>query len=191
MGGAELSSDDGAPVARDVGCAIFPGDPGNIIHCGGGSDVRITSNGTLMAWANPIDAARTEYAASVAYDDDADRDGPGVGTHVGVRGGKMATWVSLIDPEANAKDREYDSGEATIDVRQHLAFTFGGDVATPYVNGEEVVAHDDRDGMIGLVGDRSEIAIGEPYGAKVDGVALYSGVLSSAEVMDVMSKRRP
>ena len=62
----------------------------------GGADARLTSTGTLMAWAHPINAARTEYAAGVAYDDDADRDGPRVGTHVGVRGGKGLSLLRRI-----------------------------------------------------------------------------------------------
>ena len=72
------------------------------------------------------------------------------------------------------------------------------DIAISYVNGGEVAANDDGDGVIGCAGGphftlglRSPTATGEPFGGLVDEVALFNRVLSAAEVMDAMSNGVP
>jgi len=194
VGGAVLIDTDGAPVPGDVGSVMLPKEAGNGIDCGGGSDLQIASNLTLMAWANPTDSAPTQFVAGVPYDDGEEWDEPWVGVQIGVRGNAMASWINLIDAEGNAKDREYDSGATAGGEWQHLAFTFDGDIAISYVNGVEVAANDDRDGMVGYegdphftIGERSFPALGEPFGGMIDEVALFSRVLSAAEVADAMA----
>ena len=196
--GAELIDSDGAPVPGDVGCASFPGEGANAIDCGGGADLQIDTNITLMSWVNATDNARTQFAAGVPYDDGPEWDEPWVGVQIGVRGGAMASWVNLIDAEGNAKDREYDSGSVAAGEWQHIAFSFNGDVAMSYVNGIEVAANDDRDGVIGYEGDphftiglRSLTAVGEAFGGLIDEVALFNRTLSAAEIADAMTNGVP
>ena len=193
VGGAELITTDGAPIPGAIGCALFPGDGGNAIDCGGGADLLITDHLTLMAWVKPTDSNPTQFAAGVPYDDAPQWDEPWVGAQIGVRGSKMATWFNIIDADGNAKDREYDAGATVSNEWQHLAFTFDGEVAISYVNGEEVAAHDDRIGDIGYAGDphfvigqRSMSAMGEVFNGLVDEVALFDRALSASEVADVM-----
>lgn len=197
-GVATLVKNDGAPIEGPKGAVKFLKKDGNAVQIANSDDLRISQNLTLMAWANPDDSGPTQFVAGVPFDDQAQWDDPWVGHQIGVRGGKMATWLNLVDnPEddpALAKDREYDSGQVAAKEWTHLAFVFTGKEAISYVNGEEVANHKDRKGVIKFVGDplfmigeRSHIAIGEPFGGLVDEVALFKTALSQDDIKEFMS----
>jgi hypothetical protein len=189
IGGAELKGNESSP-AGGSGSAEFGGDPGNMVDCGGGGAVQQAKDYTLMCWVKPDDAARTQFSCGTPYDDEEAWDDPWVGHQIGVRGGKMATWLNLA-----AVDREYDSGAISAGEWTHTAFTFDGDIAKSYVNGEEVAANDDRDGETEFsgdphfyIGERSGPALGEPYGGLIDEVAFFKRVLSQDEIKTVMGE---
>jgi len=193
VGGTEFVKNDGAPVPGGKGCVKFVHKPGNAVDCGESPDLRIADNLTLMAWAKPDEANSTQYVAGTPYDDKAAWDAPWVGHQIGVRGGRMATWLNI-----KAVDREYDSGAVKAGEWTHLAFTFSGKAAISYVNGEEVANMPDRQGKIEfdgkphfMIGERSEIAIGEPFGGLIDEVALFKQVLKPDEIKALMKEGIP
>lgn len=113
---------------------------------------------------------------------------PFVGHQIGIRKGRLATWFNI-----QSFNREYDAG--TVHAREwtHLAFTFSGREAVSYVNGEVVAKHTDRRGNIEfkenphfVIGDRSNVAPGEPFKGLVDEVALFNRVLSQLEIQAAM-----
>ncbi len=187
LGNTETVRDDGAPV-DPKGCVELAGEAGNMIDCGGGPDVQIAEELSLMAWVKPVDVVRVQMAVGTPYDDGPAWDDPWVGPMIGVRNSQMATWLNI-----GAVDREYDSGVTVANEWQHLAFTFSGDIAISYVNGEEVAAHDDRDGIIEydgdphfIIGESSLTAPVAPFGGRIDEVVLFKRVLSIDEVTQVM-----
>ena len=111
------------------------------------------------------------------------------GAHqIGVRNGQMATWINL-----QSRNREYNAGEVQPGKWTHLAFTFSGEKAISYVDGEPVVSLDYR-GEIAfnrtphfVIGERSSVITGEPFGGMVDEVALFHRVLTQAEIREVMN----
>ena len=186
---AEPVADDGAPVGVK-GSMEFAGMAGNMVDCGGGADVQRAKDYSIMCWVKPTDANRTQYSCGTPYDDEEAWDDPWVGHQIGVRGGKMATWLNIA-----AKDREYDSGAISGGEWTHTAFTFDGDIAKSYVNGEEVAAHDDRDGETEFsgdphfyIGERSDPALGEPFGGRIDEVVMYKRVVSQDEIKTIMGE---
>lgn len=192
-GVAALVKNDGAPIEGPKGAVKFLKKDGNAVQIANSADLRISQNLTLMAWANPDDSGPTQYVAGVPHDDQAQWDDPWVGHQIGVRGGAMATWLNLVEGGV-AKDREYDSGKVASKEWTHLAFVFTGDEAISYVNGEEVANHKDRKGEIQFIGDplfmigeRSHIAIGEPFGGLIDEVALFKAALSEDDINEFMS----
>ena len=105
-GDVQLIDDDGAPIPRTAeGCAEFGKKFANMIDCGPAP--QIAEGLTLMAWANPDQTEATQFIAGAPYDDGAGWDAPWVAYQIGVRNGRMATWLNLA-----ATDREYDSGAA-------------------------------------------------------------------------------
>ena len=112
------------------------------------------------------------------------------GAHqIGVRNGQMATWINL-----QSRNHEYNAGEVQPGKWTHLAFTFSGEEAISYVNGETVVTLDYQ-GEIGfnrtphfVIGERSNEITGEPFGGMVDEVALFHRVLTQAEIREVMNR---
>ena len=110
------------------------------------------------------------------------------GHQIGIRNGRMATWINI-----QSVNREYDSGVISAHEWTHLAFTFSGREAVSYVNGEIVAKHTDRRGKIEfkenpnfVIGDRSNVAPGEPFKGLVDEVALFNRVLSQQEILTAM-----
>jgi hypothetical protein len=193
VGGAEFVKNDGAPVPGGKGCVKFVHKPGNAVDCGESPDLRIVDNLTLMAWAKPDEANSTQYVAGTPYDDKAAWDAPWVGHQIGVRGGRMATWLNI-----KAVDREYDAGAVKAGEWTHLTFTFSGKAALSYVNGGEVANQPDRQGKIEfdgkphfMIGERSEIALGEPFGGMIDEVALFNRVLTPDEIKAFMKDGIP
>ena len=186
VGGATFVNDDGAPVPNGKGSVEFKRQPGNAVD--GGPGEKLEKNLTLMAWAKVTEAGVTQYVAGTPYDDGAAWDAPWVGYQIGVRGGKMATWLNIA-----AVDAEYDSGVVKAGEWTHLAFTFSGNEAISYVNGEEVANKPDRKGKIEfegephfMIGERSHTAKGEPFGELIDEVALFNRVLTPAEIKQAM-----
>ena len=193
IGGAEFIKDDGAPVPGGKGCIKFLHRGGNAVNCGESSDLRIEINLTLMAWVKPDEVISTQYVAGTPYDDQVVWDAPWVGHQIGVRGGRMATWLNI-----KAVDREYDSGIVKAGEWTHLTFTFSGKEAISYVNGEEVANHPDRKGKIEfngkphfMIGERSDTIIGEPFGGLIDEVALFKRVLKQNEIEEFMESGIP
>jgi len=188
-GDVQLIDDDGAPIPRTAeGCAEFGKKFANMIDCGPAP--QIAEGLTLMAWANPDQTEATQFIAGAPYDDGAGWDAPWVAYQIGVRNGRMATWLNLA-----ATDREYDSGAAFAEEWHHYAFVFHGDRANSYVDGFEVANMPDRFGEIKydgdphfVIGDRSLRAPGEPFGGLIDEVVLYSRALDEDEINDVMDR---
>ena len=84
-----------APVP-DAGEAVeFAGQAGNAVEIRDSDGLRLTDELSLMAWVNPVDAAPTQFCCGVPYDTGGNWDNPWVGHQIGVRGGKMATWLTL------------------------------------------------------------------------------------------------
>ena len=112
------------------------------------------------------------------------------GAHqIGVRNGQMATWINL-----QSRNHEYNAGEVQPGKWTHIAFTYSGEEAISYVNGETVVTLDYQ-GEIGfnrtphfVIGERSNVITGEPFGGMVDEVALFHRVLTQAEIREVMNR---
>ena len=101
----------------------------------------------------------------------------------------MATWINL-----QSRNREYNAGEVQPGKWTHLAFTFSGEQAISYVDGEPVVSLDYR-GEIAfnrtphfVIGERSSVITGEPFGGMVDEVALFHRVLTQAEIREIMNR---
>jgi len=185
VGDIEFVEDDGAPIPNGAGCMKFNLKAGDAVDCGPGE--KFEKNITLMAWANASSAIPCQYVAGVPYDDGAAWDSPWVGYHIGVRGGKMATWFNF-----DAVNGEYDSGVVVPGEWTHLCFTFDGSVSITYVNAEEV-ANMPRKGEMEFVGDvhfmigeRSHTAPGEPFGGLIDEVALFHRVLTPKEIKQAM-----
>lgn len=158
------------------------------IDCGGDGSLRISSNVTIEAWVKAVDVDPCQFVAGVCYDDGDAWDNPWVGHQIGVRGGKMATWLNI-----EATDREYDSGSIAPDTWTHIAMTFDGTWRKSYVNGEEVFADDTISGTIQFegtphfaIGVRSITSPGEYFGGSIDEVAMYSRVLTQAEIKQSM-----
>lgn len=185
VGAAKFVKTDGAPIENGNGCVEFSKENGNAVDCGPGE--KIENNITLMAWATAPDVASCQYIAGMPYDDGAAWDSPWVGYHIGFRGGKMATWFNI-----NAVDAEYDSGVVEPNEWTHICFTWDGENSISYVNGEEVAIMD-RPGKAEfdgephfMIGERSHSCIGEPFGGRVDEVALFDRVLTPAEIRQAM-----
>lgn len=187
VGGAKFVENDGAPVPNGKGCIEFKGQKGNAVDCGPGE--KIAKNITLMAWAKVTDAGPTQYVAGTPYDDGGAWDSPWVGYHIGVRGGKMATWFNI-----SGVDAEYDSGTVEANEWTHLCFTWDGKNSISYVNGEEVAKKARPREAIKfegephfMIGERSHTATGEPFGGLIDEVALFDRVLTPAEIKQAMN----
>jgi hypothetical protein len=168
--------------------AKFDGSSG-FIDGGDVASLRIPANLTIEAWVKAIDVAPCQFVAGIPYDDGTAWDDPWVGPQIGVRGGKMATWLNIA-----SKDREYDSGVVKAGEWTHIAFTFSGNGAISYVNGGEVANQKDRVGNIEfkgtphfVVGVRSMTALGEYFKGDIDEVAAYSRVLTPQEIQRDMS----
>lgn len=158
------------------------------IDCGADSSLRLPSNITIEAWVKAVDVTPCQFVAGVCYDDGDAWDNPWIGHQIGVRGGKMATWVNI-----DATDREYDSGSITPDTWTHIAMTFDGTWRKSYVNGEEVFADDTITGTTQFegtphfaIGIRSITAPGEYFGGIIDEVAMYNRVLTQEEIQQSM-----
>jgi hypothetical protein len=184
-GGAAFVKDDGAPVPNGKGCVEFKKQAGNAVDCGPGE--KFEKNITLMAWEKVNDAAPCQYVAGTPYDDGGAWDAPWIAYNIGVRGGKMATWLNI-----SAVDAEYDSGVVKAGEWTHICFTFDGNDSISYVNGEEV-AKMPRKGKIEydgephfMIGERSHSCVGEPFGGWIDEVALFNRVLTLNEIKQAM-----
>ena len=112
------------------------------------------------------------------------------GAHqIGVRSGQMATWINL-----GSRNHEYNAGKVQPGEWTHLAFTFSGEQAISYVNAETVVTLDYH-GEIAfnrtphfVIGERSNVTMGEPFGGMIDEVALFRRVLTQAEIREIMNR---
>ena len=195
-----------APVP-DAGQAVqFALQPGNAVEIRNSDGLRLTDELSLMAWVNPDDSAPTQFCCGVPYDAGGNWDNPWVGHQIGVRGGKMATWLTLDGkapapagrqgggPDGDDADWEYDAGQVIAGEWNHIAFIFTGNAAISYVNGEEVANHRDRKGKIGfdgkplfVIGERSVNAPGEPFGGMIDEVALFDVALTQAQLRNFMN----
>ncbi len=195
-----------APVP-DAGEAVqFAMQAGNAVEIRNSDDLRLTDELSLMAWVNPDDAAPTQFCCGVPYDAGGNWDNPWVGHQIGVRGGRMATWLTLDGkapspagrpgggPDGDDADWEYDAGEVFAGEWTHIAFVFTGKAAMSYINGEEVANHRDYKGKIGfdgkpifLIGERSVSAPGEPFGGLIDEVALFDVALTQAQLRNFMN----
>ena len=109
------------------------------------------------------------------------------GHQIGIRNGRMATWLNV-----KSQNREHDSATIQVDEWTHLAFTFNGKQGISYVNGERAaeIAHK---GPIEfshkphfVIGERSTVASGEPFGGTVDEVAFFNRVLTRMEIRNLM-----
>lgn len=187
VGAAKFVETDGAPIENGNGCVEFSKENGNAVDAGPGE--KIENNITLMAWAKAPDVNATQYIAGMPYDDGDAWDSPWIGYHIGVRGGKMATWFNIAGVDA-----EYDSGTVEANEWTHLCFTWDGKNSMSYVNGEEV-AKKARPGEAikfegephFVIGERSHTATGEPFGGLIDEVALFDRVLTPAEIKQAMN----
>ncbi len=195
-----------APVP-DAGEAVqFAKQAGNAVEIRDSDGLRLTEELSLMAWVNPDDAAPTQFCCGVPYDTGGNWDNPWVGHQIGVRGGKMATWLTLDGkapapggregggPDGDDADWEYDAGTILPGQWNHIAFIFTGKEAISYVNGDEVANHKDRKGKIGfdgkplfVIGERSVSAPGEPFGGMIDEVALFDVALTRNELRNFMN----
>ena len=112
------------------------------------------------------------------------------GAHqIGVRNGQMATWINL-----GSRNHEYNAGKVQPGEWTHLAFTYSGEQAISYVNAETVVTLDYH-GEIAfnrtphfVIGERSNVTMGEPFGGMIDEVALFHRVLTQAEIREIMNR---
>ncbi len=195
-----------APVP-DAGQAVqFAGQAGNAVEIRNSDGLRLTDELSLMAWVNPDDAAPTQFCCGVPYDAGGNWDNPWVGHQIGVRGHKMATWLTLdgkapapggrqgAGPDGDDADWEYDAGQVIAGEWNHIAFIFTGSAAISYVNGDEVANHRDRKGKIGfdgkpifVIGERSVSAPGEPFGGMIDEVALFDVALTRTQLRNFMN----
>ncbi len=182
-----------ARTSGPMGGAVQFDGADDFIDAGNSDMFQIAKYVTLEAWVNSEDAGPTQFACGTPFDDGAEWDDPWVGQQIGVRGGAMATWVSIA-----GVDREYDSGSIESGVWTHIAFTFDGDTAISYVNGEEVANNGDRDGETTyegspsfVVGVRSKEAIGEFFKGAIDEVALWNGVRSPEQIQADMGGIEP
>lgn len=195
-----------APVP-DAGEAVqFAMQAGNAVVIRNSDDYRLTDELSLMAWVNPDDAAPTQFCCGVPYDAGRNWDNPWVGHQIGVRGHKMATWLTLDGkapapggrqgggPDGDDADWEYDAGQVIAGEWNHIAFIFTGNAAISYVNGDEVANHKDRKGKIGfdgkpnfVIGERSVSAPGEPFGGLIDEVALFDVALTRTQLRNFMN----
>ena len=198
-----------APVA-DPGFAMsFVQEPGNAIIIENSEGLHPNDTATLMAWVNADDAAPTQFAAGIPYDDEPEWDNPWIGFQIGVRGGGMACWIALDGqapspegregggPDLDDADWEFNTADGTVLGRewQHICLvTNGDDGTTAYVNGEVVQEEGARGGTIAfngnplfIIGERSATAPGEPFGGLIDEVAIYHAALSQDEIKDVMN----
>ncbi len=182
-----------ARTTSPMGGAVQLDGEDDFIDAGNSDMFKIAKSVTLEAWVNSDDAGPTQFACGVPYDDGADWDNPWVGQQIGVRGSKMATWVSIA-----GEDREYDSGAIESGEWTHIAFTFDGDTSISYVNGEEVANNGDRDGETTyegspsfVVGVRSKEAPGEYFKGAIDEVALWSSVRSPEQIQADMGGIEP
>ena len=195
-----------APVP-DAGEAVeFAGQAGNAVEIRDSNGLRLTDELSLMAWVNPVDAAPTQFCCGVPYDTGGNWDNPWVGHQIGVRGGKMATWLTLDGrapapggrqgggPDGDDADWEYDAGQVFPGEWTHIAFIFTGKAAISYVNGDEVANHNDRKGKIGfdgrpifVIGERSVSAPGEPFRGLIDEVALFDVALTRTQLRNFMN----
>ncbi len=115
---------------------------------------------------------------------------PPYGAHqIGVRGGQMATWINL-----DSHNREYNAGEVQPGKWTHLAFTFSGEQAISYVNGEIVAALDYR-GEVKfnrnphfVIGERSNFTPGEPFRGLIDEVSMFRRILAQGEIREIMNR---
>lgn len=111
------------------------------------------------------------------------------GAHqIGVRNGQMATWINL-----GSRNREYNAGKVRPGEWTHLAFTYSGEQAISYVNGEIVAALDYR-GEVKfnrtphfVIGERSNFTPGEPFQGRIDEVSLFCRVLAQGEIREIMN----
>lgn len=181
---------NGAGWTKDgkYGSAVSFDGVDDCVDCGGSSNLRISSNVTISAWVKAVDVGPCQFVAGVCYDDGNAWDNPWIGHQIGVRGGKMATWVNI-----NGVDREYDSGSIVPDTWTHIAMTFDGTWRRSYVNGEEVFADGTITGTINFegtphfaIGVRSVTAPGEYFKGVIDEVAIYSRVLTQGEIRQSM-----
>ena len=198
-----------APVA-DPGFAMsFVQEPGNAIIIDNSEGLHPADKATLMAWVNADDAAPTQFAAGIPYDDEPEWDNPWIGIQIGVRGGGMANWIALDGrhpapegregggPDLDDADWEFNTADGTVLARewQHICMVLNGDDGIiAYVNGEVIQEEPGRGGTVAfngnplfLIGERSATAPGEPFGGLIDEVAIYHAALSQDEVKDVMN----
>ena len=101
----------------------------------------------------------------------------------------MATWINL-----DSRNHEYNAGEVQPGKWTHLAFTFSGEQAISYVNGEIVAALDHR-GEVKfnrtphfVIGERSNFTSGEPFRGRIDEVSLFRRVLAQEEIREIMNR---
>ena len=198
-----------APVPNPGFAMSFVQEPGNAIIIDNSDGLHPNETATLMAWVNADDAAPTQFAAGIPYDDEPEWDNPWIGFQIGVRGGGMACWIALDGqapspegregggPDGDDADWEFNTADGTVLGRewQHIALvTSPNDGTIAYVNGEVIQEEGARGGKIAfngsplfLIGERSATAPGEPFGGLIDEVAIYHVALSQDEVKDVMN----
>ena len=199
-----------APVPNPGFAMSFVQEPGNAIIIDNSEGLHPNDMATLMAWVNADDAAPTQFAAGIPYDDEPEWDNPWIGLQIGVRGGGMANWIALDGrapspegregggPDGDDADWEYNTADGTVlgGEWQHICLVIDGTDAITYINGEVVQPElgQGRGGKIAfngnplfLIGERSAHAPGEPFGGLIDEVAIYHAALSQDEVKDVMN----
>jgi YD repeat-containing protein len=157
----------------------------NYVNFGNTSAFNITSAVTVEAWIKPNSTSGTQFVAGRPYSTSTSWSSPWVGWHIGVRNGKMATWLNV-----NGTDREYDSGTITAGVWHHIVMTFDGTWRKSYINGVNVYSSNAYTGTIEfsgnpsvVVGVRSATSSAEYFNGLIDNVRIYSRALTSEEVL--------
>ena len=156
----------------------------NFVDLGDGESLKITTAVTIAAWINPNTVSGTQFVAGRPYSTSSSWNSPWVGWHIGVRNGRMASWINI-----NGVDREYDAGTITAGQWHYIVMTYDGTWRKSYINGVNVYSSDTYAGSISFVGNprtvigvRSSTARGEYFNGLMDEVSIYDRALSVEEI---------